>query len=91
MFRFLFVRALRRYYPFVRLPTDVHVGRVVCSLHQPVPQLVAVDICGASRFSRVEFSSMPGVSGCAGLTQHSRGVLDDVAFRFTEQRRRPER
>src|SRR3954449_420162 len=36
-----FVRALRRYYLFVRLPTGVHAGRIACRLRQPVRHAAA--------------------------------------------------
>src|SRR5215470_6433513 len=37
----LVVRALRRYYLFVRLPTGVHAGRMACRLLQPVRRTAA--------------------------------------------------
>ena len=55
----IFVRALRRYYTIVRLPANVHVGRIVHHLLQPAHSLL-LGIGRASRFSRMEFPNMQG-------------------------------
>src|SRR5215468_1677620 len=60
-----FVRTLRRYYATVRLPTGVHVGLQAHGLLQPARTAFATGVDGVSRFSRVEFPCMPGVSDCA--------------------------
>ena len=66
------VRMLRRYYLFVRLPADVHAGLIALVAFSSRPGLLLPDACGVSRFSRMEFSDMPGVSDCAGFMSGSR-------------------
>ena len=66
------VRPLRRYYAAVRLPTDVHAGLRLIALLQPARRCSATGVDGVSRFSRVEFPGMPGVSDCAESTAGSR-------------------
>ena len=65
------VRTLRRYYATVRLPAGVHVGLLAHGLLQPARHS-ATGVDGVSRFSRVEFPCMPGVSDCAESAECSR-------------------
>src|SRR5439155_335992 len=44
-------------------------------------------VAGVSRFSRVEFPCMPGVSDCAASGGYSRGASVGIAFRHAERRR----
>src|SRR5947209_5817970 len=64
-----FVRTLRRYYATVRLPAGVHVGLLAHNLLQPARRDFTMGADGVSRFSRVEFPCMPGVSDCAESTE----------------------
>jgi len=63
------VRALRRYYPLVRLPTGVHAGRIARRLLQPVRRATAGRQRGLPVLARpgTPFPDMPGVSDCAGF------------------------
>src|SRR5207249_1385115 len=60
-----FVRPFCRYYAAVRLPAFVHGGLVAHRLLLPARTL-STGVCGVSRFSRMEFLCMPGVSDFAG-------------------------
>src|SRR5664279_3767903 len=61
-----FVRLLRRYYAAVRLPATVHLGLIAHRLRPAVRVRLPTDGNGVSRFSRVEFLCMHGVSDSAG-------------------------
>src|SRR5260370_17049213 len=57
-----FVRLLRRYYAAVRLPATVHVSLMAHRFLPPVRCSSAADSDWVSRFSRIEFLCVPGVS-----------------------------
>src|SRR6266567_4784111 len=77
-----FVRPLRRYYATVRLPIAVHVGLIAHRFLPPIRPRLAADGYRVSRFSRVKFPCMPGVSDSAAPATRSRSdARHSVAFR----------
>jgi hypothetical protein len=73
------VRRFRRYYAAARLPIAVHEGLMAHRLLPPARQLPAGSN-GVSRFSRMEFLCMPGVSDSAGPRRTRVIVHRVVAF-----------
>src|ERR1039457_2117060 len=77
------VRPLRWYYAVVRLPFVVHVGLIAHRLLPPIRPLLAANDYRVSRFSRVKFPCMPGVSDSAVPVTRLRFVArHSVAFRL---------